>query len=114
MNTEQQLHQVELDMEQAKALVQRGKNLMKLTHNKEFKAIIEDGYCKEEVLRVTMLRADASQQSPEAQEQLNKTLDGMAYLQLHFRTIMQLARMAEKSLEDQEQERELLLEEDAA
>lgn len=109
MNNENAIEQIELSMAHAKLSTDNMKALTKLLENPEFIKIVTDGYFKEEASRVVLLKADPSMK--EHREELDNQIIAIGYLRQYFHTIMQLGRMAEKAIADDEETREELLQE---
>lgn len=114
MNTEQQIHQVELTIEEAKKQINKMNALIRLTNNKDYKEIFMEGFFKEYAVNQVMLRADPSQQSDADQETLLKNIDSISRLWMHLNSVITMGRRAEEAMEDYENTRQELLEEDAA
>jgi len=108
-STEQQLEQIEIGIEAAKAQVNKMEALLRLIDNKDFKTVIDEGYFKEEAARVVILKADPEMQEAKYQDQLDKSIIAIGHLRQYLRTVMQMGRMAERSIKDDEQTREELL-----
>jgi len=54
---DQQIEQIELSIEAAKANVEKMEALLRLIDNKDFKKIIDDGYFKDEAVLPSFLRS---------------------------------------------------------
>lgn len=106
---DQQIEQIELSIEAAKENVEKMEALLRLIDNKDFKTIIDDGYFKNEAARLVILKADPEMQEAKFQDQLDKGIIAVGQLRQYFRTIMQIGRMAERSIRDDEQTRQELL-----
>lgn len=55
LNTEQQIQQVEISIEEAKRVIGLGEALKRLRKNKDFKAIVAEGYFHDEASRLALL-----------------------------------------------------------
>ena len=106
---DQDVEQVEINIEQAKAMIDNMKALERLTANKDFNNLIIEGYFKEEASRLVLLRADPSFSAPNMQADLLKAIDAIGQFKLYCNTIMGMGRTAERSLEADEQTLEELL-----
>jgi len=106
---DQQIEQIELSIEAAKANVEKMEALLRLIDNKDFKDIIDDGYFRDEAARVVILKADPEMQEAKYQDQLDKSIVAIGQLRQYFRSIMQMGRMAERSIRDDEETRQELL-----
>jgi len=109
-----ELQQVELSIDQAKASIDKMKSLQTLSRNKEFVEIVHKDYFEKEASRLVLLRADDSMQDDESQKSINNQMIAIGYLRQYFQTIMQLGNMATNALKADEATREEILEEDAA
>lgn len=118
MNTEnQEVKQIEISMETAKANIESMEALLRLTKNKDFKKLVEVGYFEKEASRTVLMLADPSTDviiagQPSIKEGLEKQIIAIGQLRQYFVRIMQKGRMSERSLvNDQETHAELLKEE---
>ena len=84
---EHQVEQIELNIQQAKQLVEMGDVLDRLTQNPDFTRVIDEGYLKNEAVRLVHLKAAPSMQSDEAQQAITKEIDGIGALLGYFRAI---------------------------
>jgi hypothetical protein len=110
-NSEQQLRQVQLTIEQAKASIERMKKLQRLFQNEDFQDIINEGYFVEEAARLVGARADANIQGKEQQRHINLLIDGVGALRHYFSNIERWGHMAEDALKNHEETREEILRE---
>jgi predicted adenine nucleotide alpha hydrolase (AANH) superfamily ATPase len=93
---------VEVSIQQAKETVDKMTSLLKLSKNKDFKKIVEEGYFEKEASRLVLLKADPSLQSDEDQKQIDNSIIAIGYFRQYLGTVIQLGRMAEKSLKEDE------------
>ena len=114
MNVDQQVHQVELSIQEAKKQIDRKNALVRLSNNKEYKEIFLDGYFKEFAIQQVMLKSEPAQQDAKNQEIIVKNIDGIGALRTHLQSIMALGYRSEEALRDDEITREELLAEEAA
>jgi len=110
--TDQNIETIEISIKQGKETVDKMNSLLKLTKNKDFKKVIDDGYFVEEASRLVLLKADPSLQSTEDQRQIDNSILAIGYFRQYLATIFQLGRMAEKSLKEDEEVREELMSEE--
>ena len=108
-----ELQQVELSIEQAKANIERMNKLEKLKNNPEFEELVLKGYFEQEASRLVLLKADHNVQGDTEQKQIEKMIDAIGYLRQYFNTIYQFGAMAQNALEQHEATREEILQEDA-
>ena len=113
MSKEAELNQVELSIEQAKANIKRMEAVDRLKENKDFEEIILKGYFEQEASRLVLLKADHNVQGDTEQKQIEKMIDAIGYLRQYFNTIYQFGMMAQNAIEQHEQAREEILQEDA-
>lgn len=111
--TQEKIEAIELNIHHAKAIVNRGKALQRLTADRDFKEIILDGYLNQEAVRLVHARSNPALQDAESLKLLNQGMDGIAALLQYFRTLEHNAMLAEKAIEADEEERDELLQEDA-
>lgn len=110
MNDE--VEQIELSIQEAKKNVNKMQALLRLIDNKDFQVVLDDGYFRDEASRIVILKADPEMQKEEYQKQLDNSIIAIGGLRQYFRTVMQLGRMAERSISDDERTREELLAEE--
>ena len=103
------LEQIEISDNQAKEMIFKMESLLKLTKNRDFKKVIEEGYFEKEASRAVLLKADPNMQDAEAQKSLDNQIIAIGYLRQYFTTIMQLGRMAEQEVKANESTREEIL-----
>jgi hypothetical protein len=103
MNLEEMIEKIDVDIEDAKRQIDLRDSLNRLHENKDFQAVIMEGYIKEEASRIALCLADAEFQTPEKQEQLNKMAYGIGGLFQYFRKLSMMAQMSESALHDHEQ-----------
>jgi hypothetical protein len=96
------IESVEISIQHAKDTVDKMTSLLKLSKNKDFKKIIDEGYFEKEASRLVLLKADSSLQSVEDQKQIDNSIIAIGYFRQYLGTVIQLGRMAEKSLKEDE------------
>ena len=100
---------IEKDIQHSKELVELGKGLERLRSNRDFKKLIIDGYFGQECIRLVLCKADQNMQASDKQASIVKQMDAIGSLHEYFQTVFIKASMAEKSVADNEQERDLLV-----
>ena len=60
MNLNEQIHHVELSLDQAKRIAEFGEAIKRLERNPDFKKVIFDGYFTDEARRLVFLTADTT------------------------------------------------------
>lgn len=108
----EEIETIELSMAQAKHSIDMKNSFNKLLSNDNFKKIVTEGYFEKEATRLVLMRADPAMQADSDQKAINKQIDAVGYLRQYFVTLMHIGRMAEKTLADDENTREELLQED--
>lgn len=106
------LETVELSIDHANKSINLRNSLEKLTKNRDFKAVVLEGYFESEAVRLVLLKADPSMQDEESQKEIVKQIDAIGSFRQYLRTVMQLGDMASKAKDDYEQTREELLAEE--
>lgn len=104
-----QLDAIERSIQQAKAYVESGNALKKLKENREFNKVILIGYFQDEAVRLVHLKSDVTQQTPAAQESINKQIDAIGAFSQYMNTVLYRADMALKSIEADEEAKEDIL-----
>lgn len=111
-NRQEQIESIEITLDQAKKTVERKKAMDRLIENKDWKALMDQDYFKEEASRLVLLKADENMQDPEQQSAIEKAIIGIGALHAYLRTVQQLGRIAERSIAADEHTREELLAEE--
>ena len=111
--TQPQLDTIELSIQYAQKTVDNMKALQRLTNNRDFKTLVLSGYFEKEPVRLTMRKADPAMQTPENQAAIIRDLDAIGQFRMYLNGVMQMGRMAEKAIKDDEAMREEILAEAA-
>lgn len=111
---EQQIEEVELDIKTAEAAVDKMDTLLSLTNDPRYIKIIDEGYLKEEAIRLTHLRADYNFRDKEDQASLLVAIDSIGQLKQYLAGVIQMGRGAQNAIEQNEATRAELYAEDAA
>ena len=104
-----QVESIDKAIAKDKAQIERGKALDRLRLNKDFQTIVEQGYFKDEAVRLVSALADAGMQRPEQQTSIRRQMDGVSFFQDYLHTVDTIRRMAEGNLDANESYREELL-----
>lgn len=110
--SQEQIHQVEVSIEQARKAVAMSDALRRLRDNKDFKMIIEEGYFKDEASRLVLVKADVNMQAEEHQREIDNQISAIGYLFSHFKTLFAIGTAAKNSIAADEQTLEELYNED--
>lgn len=102
MNTDSQIHEVEMQIDVAKQHITRGKALERLLKNKDFKLLIQDGFFKEEAIRLVELKGSPAMQNPENQANILRAMDAIGVLQGYLRQIEGFGEMAAAAMDEHE------------
>lgn len=109
MTAQDDIKELEASIQRAKALVELGSSLERLSLNRDFKAIVLEGYFKQEAIRLVHLRSDPSMQTLERQADIVKQMDAIAGFSQYLLVIQQQAYMAKRSVASDEQSMEEIL-----
>jgi hypothetical protein len=113
MNTiPQQIQQVEVSLEEAERVAAFGEALRRLEQNRDFQAVIFEGYFRDEAARLVMLTGDITLK-PEQKESVYAGIRGIAELRQFFLARRAMAEMATKEIGDFKETLEELREEEA-
>lgn len=113
--TEQQIEQLEMTMDQAKQYIERAEALIRLSKDKDFKLIITDGYFLKEASRLVLSKATPDMMEKEViQKDMDNSIIAIGYLKRHFNSIIAMANVSRKALLDAEETREEILKEAAS
>jgi hypothetical protein len=97
-----QLKEIEENIKAARKLVDLGDTLERLKSNRDFRAIVLEGYFEKEAIRLVQAKSNPALQSPEMQKLILTQIDSIGNLNLFFATIVQQASIARKSIEQDE------------
>jgi len=107
---EHDLKQLEVDVNVARAAIDKMHALDRLYNNKDFQAVIADGYFKDEASRLVLLKGDINI-NEEAEAHCLKMINGIGCLRAYFQMINHFGQQAEVAMEDYEETRQELLQE---
>lgn len=106
-----EIEEINISINEAKNRVAIKNSLDRLTRDPNFERVILTGYFMEEASRLVLLKADPAMQSTESQLAITKCIDAIGHFRQYLRTTIQLGIMAEKSLAEDEQTREEIMQE---
>lgn len=109
MTIESQVETLEISINQAKKYVDKLNAVMNLLKNKDFNDLIEEGYFKQEASRLVLLKADPAMQKPEDQAAIIRSIDAIGSFRQYISNTIQMGRMMEKSMQEDEVTRDELL-----
>jgi len=93
--------EIELSIEAAKNLVSRKEQALKLASNREFKALVLEGYMKDEAVRLVGLSADPNMKNHT--DDIFDAIKGISLFRQYMQNIVTMGTVAENELFDQEQ-----------
>ena len=114
MTTQYEIKQLESGIKQAKEVAELGNSLERLQSNRDFKRVIGEGYFEQESIRLVHLKADANMQTVELQQSIVRQMDAIGALKVYFRVLMQRSGMALRTIEEDEETLNELLNGEAA
>jgi len=106
-----EIEQIEVNIDVARKDVEKMDGLLRLIKNKDFQSLIDEGYFINEASRLVILRADPAMQEPSLQETINNGITAVGHFRQYLNTVMQIGRMAESGIKEDESTRQELLEE---
>ena len=106
------LEQVEIQIEMANKLRKMRDNCVKLTANKTWKDIIDDGYFKEEAARLVMAKSAAL--NPEQMKLIDNMIFGIGALANYIESVMRRGAEMDQAIGEHEETREEILAEEVA
>ena len=107
-----EIEQIDISIDVARKDVSKMDGLLRLIKNKDFETLIDDGYFVNEASRLVILRADPSMQDASIQKTIDDGITAIGHFRQYLNTVMQIGRMAEQGIkEDEETRQELLAEE---
>jgi hypothetical protein len=98
------VEEIQVEINEAREVIGLGDDLNRLMQTKEFKAVITEGYFKEEAVRLVELKAAPQMQAVERQAAILGAIDGIGQLQQHFNKIWVMADQAKAAIESSETE----------
>lgn len=111
--TQDTVRQLEASIKENEQAVDLDKALERLESNRDFKAVIVDGYLEKEAVRLVHLKANPQMQSAERQASVIAQIDAIGGLVQYFQTVSQQASMAQRAIESARAEIDALNEEGA-
>jgi hypothetical protein len=114
MSNAKAIKDIELNIQEAKYLIEFGNALDRLRNNKDFKLVINKGYFEQESIRLVHLKSDPNMQSESSQLSIVKQMDAIGALNQYFNMAYYRANMAEKAMIADEETRSELAAEDLA
>lgn len=100
---------IEENIAEARKIVELGNALERLQANRDFKAIIKEGYLKAEAIRLVHAKANPALQSADSQRSIIQQMDAIGSLTQYFDTVFHKAALAEKAIAADEETRDEIL-----
>ena len=97
---EQQLQQVGLDIDEAKAHIALAEALDRLHKNADFKAVILKEYLIEESVRIVGLKSDPNALDEEKQTQIDNVIISIGGLRQYFGKIYHMGRGSQQAIDE--------------
>lgn len=102
MSKDNQIQSIEKTNTSHRKQIDLRESLVSLSANRHFKAVISEGYFKDEPVRLTALLGHPDHQTADRQAAILKQLNGVAQLHSFFNLINTFAEIAVKGLEEGE------------
>lgn len=109
MTEQDDIKALDASIQRSKEVVELGSSLERLLSNRDFRTVVQEGYFKQEAIRLVHLRSDPAMQTPERQADIIKQMDAIAGLSQYFTVLQQQAYMAKRAVAVDEQTREEIL-----
>ena len=102
---------LEIEINQARAVIKLNDDLQKLFKDAKFKQIILKGYFEDEAMRLCALKSDRAFQTEDGQKTLDRQIWGLGALNAYFTKIEQVAATAQQAMDEMEQTQNELMDE---
>lgn len=97
--SQQEIQELELTIEAAREIVERGNMATRLADNPDFKKIIMEGFFRDEAARLVHLVSDPS--LPEGdRSHIQNAIQGIGYLKRYLSTMVQMGVNAEREINE--------------
>lgn len=107
---EHDIQQVEIDIDHARKAIKKMEALDRLYRNKDFQEVVAEGYFKDEASRLVLLKGDVNI-NDESERHCEKMINGIGCLRAYFQMVNHFGSQAQAAMEDYENTREELLQE---
>ena len=97
--SEYQVEQLQHSIKAAQVRVDLAQSLERLRKNRDFHAVITQGYLIDEALRLVYLKAEPAMQTPMNQASIEKQIDALGGFNSFLTTIEFLGRQAARTIE---------------
>jgi hypothetical protein len=102
MSNQDEINSIERDVKDAKEQKALGTALERLITNRDFQKVIKAGYFEAEAVRLVHAKGDPACQTPEKQASIIRQIDSISNLNQYFQTVLHMAGLAEKSVQESE------------
>lgn len=109
MTNENQIAQLDRSIAESNRLIELSKVLERLESNRDFKKIVQEMYLKDEAVRLVHLKADPNMQYADKQAKIVRDIDAIGSFAMFLSDIHIRARMAHKTVADDEDTRSELM-----
>ena len=107
-----EMESVEVNIADAKKAVAHMEAIARLQNNKDFNLVINEGYLKDEAVRLVHLKNDFNMASEEQQRFIENAIIGIGQFRSYLGALYRQGNMAKQALEDHENTREEMLREE--
>ena len=97
--TQQQIQQVELSIDDARNAISKMKCLNRLRDNKDFQELFEEDYLIQEASRVVLMKAHVSMDNPASQERLSNQIIAIGWFRNYLSTVIGYGQQAQKAID---------------
>lgn len=101
-----EVNELEISIAEAKKMVDRKDQALKLASNREFRKLILEGYFKEEAAR--LVEVSALPHFEDKRDEIFGEIKGISYFQQYLRNIVRAGEVAERDIRDQSEELDML------
>jgi hypothetical protein len=105
---QEDLESINVTIEECKSQIEKMEALERLRKSSDWKAIIEEGYLKEEAARLVYAKAEPQLQEDKQQKQLLSMIDGVGWFRQYLNTVYRFGNQAKQVIEDHRQTRDKL------
>ena len=103
------INAIQKNIKEAKSFVDMGAALERLKSNRDFKALILDGYFEKEAIRLVHLKADPSMQSAASQQSITQQMDAIGAFSQYLDMALRHADQGRKQIASDEAVRDEIL-----
>lgn len=100
----EQLDDLHATKAQDRKVVELGEALARLRGNRDFQRVIEEGYLRDEAVRLVLSRSEPALQSAEKQAAILTAIDGIASLNSYLVIIRQQAEVSARNIQSTDRE----------